>query len=74
MIERTEAEIKKSLGNNILKFRILLGISQEELSFRAGLHRNYVSDAERGQRNVSLLALYRIAHGLEIPLKELMDI
>ncbi|MBR3840749.1 MAG: helix-turn-helix transcriptional regulator [Erysipelotrichales bacterium] len=49
----------------------MAGISQEELSFRSGLHRNYVSDTERGRRNVSLKAIERFAKGLNVDMTDL---
>lgn len=45
-------------------------ISQEELAFRAGLDRTYVSGIERGRRNPSLKSMQRIAAQLEKPLDE----
>jgi CheY-like chemotaxis protein/DNA-binding XRE family transcriptional regulator len=48
-----------------------LGISQEELAGRAGLHRTYISDVERGARNVSLESINRLASALEVPLSSL---
>jgi CheY-like chemotaxis protein/DNA-binding XRE family transcriptional regulator len=48
-----------------------LGISQEELAGRAGLHRTYISDVERGARNVSLESINRLATALEFPLSSL---
>ncbi|ARP44653.1 Regulatory protein MunI (plasmid) [Geobacillus thermodenitrificans] len=50
-----------------------MGISQEELAFRCGLHRTYISDIERGTRNVSLENIERIAHALNVPPKDLFD-
>ena len=41
-----------------------MGISQEELADRAGLHRTYVSSIERAQRNVALENIFRIADAL----------
>lgn len=43
-----------------------LGISQEELAHRAGLHRTYISDIEHGARNPSLKTLSRLADALEL--------
>jgi CheY-like chemotaxis protein/DNA-binding Xre family transcriptional regulator len=48
-----------------------LGISQEELGGRAGLHRTYICDIERGARNVSLESIEKIAAALEISLSKL---
>ena len=44
--------------------RTAAGISQEELADRARLHRTYISSIERGQRNISLENLFRIAEAL----------
>jgi transcriptional regulator with XRE-family HTH domain len=48
------------------------GISQEKLADLAGLHRTYVSSVERGERNISLLNIERVAKALAIPLAKLM--
>lgn len=45
-----------------------LGLTQDELASRAGLHRTYVSDVERGRRNVSLQSIERLAEGLNVPI------
>lgn len=49
-----------------------LGISQEEVAHRAGLHRTYISDVERGARNLSLKNIGRLADALEISVSALM--
>ena len=51
-----------------------LGISQEELAHRAGLHRTYISDIERGARNPSLKTLSRLAEALELATSELIKL
>jgi transcriptional regulator with XRE-family HTH domain len=50
-----------------------MGFSQEELAERAMLHRTYISDVERGVRNVSLQSIERLAHALEISLPALFS-
>lgn len=66
--------IEKKFGEKVRALRKQLNISQEELSFRSGLHKNYVSDVECGRRNVSLRAIEQFAEGLEVSIKELMDL
>ncbi|HEX3628175.1 MAG TPA: helix-turn-helix transcriptional regulator, partial [Verrucomicrobiae bacterium] len=61
-------DVKKQFGAAIRLYRDKLGISQEELAGRAGLHRTYISDVERGARNVSLESIHRLAEALEVTL------
>lgn len=67
-IEDKELQI---FGERVRDLRHILHISQEELAFRADLHRNYISDVERGQRNISLKAIYAIARGLNVNVEAL---
>ncbi len=60
-----------ALGRNIRKARKLLNISQEELAFRCELHRTYLSDIERGVRNLSFSSLVSLARGLGSSVSEL---
>jgi transcriptional regulator with XRE-family HTH domain len=61
-------QLLAGLGVSIAKRRTELNLSQEELADRAHVHRTYISDVERGVRNVSILTLERIAVALDIPL------
>ena len=65
MIESAFAHVLKTL-------RCSKGLSQEELSFRTGLHRTYVSQLERGLKSPSLRTLESLAGALDIHLSELM--
>lgn len=65
--------IRSSFGNMVRQKRMLLGISQEELAFSSGLHRTYISDIERGTRNVALENIEKIANALGIQPKDLLD-
>ncbi|HEX8898776.1 MAG TPA: helix-turn-helix domain-containing protein [Chthoniobacterales bacterium] len=57
----------------IKRERAARGISQEELAARAGLHRTYVSDVERGARNPSLESVTKLAQALELSLPALFE-
>jgi len=54
----------KEIGAAIREKRVAKGWSQEELAFNCGLHRTYVGAVERGERNLSLLSLEKIADAL----------
>ncbi len=64
-------ELLKIVGNNIRRLRKKVQLSQEELAERAGLHRTYLGGVERGERNISLLNLSKIASALRVNLAEL---
>jgi CheY-like chemotaxis protein len=61
------------LGNAIKATRSALGISQEELAARAGLHRTYVSDLERGARNPSIVSIEKLAQALRVSVSALFE-
>lgn len=64
-------DIKVQFGRRLRELRQARGLSQEELAFRAGVHRTYVSSAERGERNVSLVNIERLAKALEVEISDL---
>jgi transcriptional regulator with XRE-family HTH domain len=64
-------DVRVRFGRRLQALRRTRGFSQEELAFRAGLHRTYVSSAERGQRNVSLVNIERLAKALEVDICDL---
>jgi CheY-like chemotaxis protein/DNA-binding Xre family transcriptional regulator len=66
-------DVKKPFGSAVRKWRGRLGVSQEELAGRAGLHRTYICDIERGARNVSLESIEKLARALEISLATLFS-
>lgn len=59
-------------GKVLKKVRTHRGLSQEKLAEIAGLHRTYVSTVERGQRNISILNIEKLAVALEVPMSKLM--
>jgi transcriptional regulator with XRE-family HTH domain len=64
---------KARFGNTVRKFREERGYSQEKLAERAGLHRNYVGGIERGERNVALENIIKLARALSVSPKELFS-
>src|SRR5882757_7991793 len=67
----TIGDLKRLFGTAIKGKRSELGISQEDLADRAGLHRTYVSDVERGARNISLESIDRLAGALKLSVSTL---
>src|SRR5437016_8469305 len=64
MLVMVSNDIKSRFGTAVRTQRKRLGISQEELAGRAGLHRTYVADIERGARNLSLANIEKLAKAL----------
>jgi transcriptional regulator with XRE-family HTH domain len=65
-------DISKSFAAEVRALRTALGLSQEELAARAGLHRNYVGMIERSERNPTLVAIEGIARALKSKPSELV--
>jgi transcriptional regulator with XRE-family HTH domain len=61
------------LGEVLRARRIAIGISQEDLADRSGLHRTYISDLERGVRNVTVKNIFRLAKALGVPASALIQ-
>ena len=56
-----EGELQKVLGRNLRQYREARGISQEDFAEVFGVHRTYIGGVERGERNLTLKSLERIA-------------
>ena len=64
--------ILKTFGTNVRTVRESRGLSQEALADKADLHRTYISDIERFQRNISLDNIQKLADALEVKPYELL--
>ena len=71
MRKRARPDIRERFGYALKDRREALGLTQEELAERAGIHRTYLSDVERGTRNISLLNIERLSSALEMTISEL---
>lgn len=58
-------EVKKEFGKTLRSLRNYRGYSQEYVGDKTGLHRTYISDIERGERNISLINIIKICNVLE---------
>ncbi len=63
----------KKFGKEIRRQRVDINLSQEKLAELAGLHRTYVGAVERGERNISLQNIKRIADALNIEIVKLFE-
>jgi transcriptional regulator with XRE-family HTH domain len=64
--------INQRVGSNIRRIRDAQGLSQEGLAKKAGLHRAYIGQIERGEKNIGLVNLEKIARSLGISIGELL--
>jgi len=71
-VSRT-ASARKVFGRNLRKRREALGVSQEALAHTANLHRTYIGSVERGERNVSIDNMERLAAAVEATITELLQ-
>lgn len=60
-------------GENLRKHRKAMGISQEDLAEKAGLHRTYIGSVERGERNVSIDNIERLASAAGSTVQQLLQ-
>ena len=73
MARDAHATVQELLGRRIRSQREILGVSQEEMAARCGLHRTYYGSVERGERNVALQNIIRIADALAVDPSELLE-
>lgn len=67
----SKKEILIKFGERIREIRKERGLSQEELSFKANLHRTYIGMIERAEKNITLINIEKIANALETSINDL---
>lgn len=69
----TKKKILIAFGDKVRELRKEKGLSQEELSFKADLHRTYIGMIERAEKNITLTNIEKIAKALDVKVKDLLD-
>lgn len=72
-MKNTKKKARTILSRNLKRLREEMEFTQEELAFRSGLHRTYISSVERVERNISIDGLEKIAEAFNIPIKKLLE-
>jgi transcriptional regulator with XRE-family HTH domain len=67
------SDINIKFGKRVRELRLEKGLSQEQFSYNANLHRTYIGMIERAEKNISLVNIEKIAKALNINLKTLFD-
>ena len=71
LVKKRDNAIKATFGKRVRELRAAKGLSQEALALTCDLDRTYIGGIERGERNVSLVNIEKIAAGLGVPVREL---
>jgi transcriptional regulator with XRE-family HTH domain len=69
----SNSEILIKFGNRVRELRKLKNLSQEELAFRANVHRTYIGMIERAEKNITLLNIEKMANALEVSINDLFN-
>ena len=67
-------DVQVRFGERLREIRMKKGVSQEALAELAGLHRTYVSSIERGERNISIVNIAKLAEALELPIRDFFPV
>lgn len=71
MNNRQESQIQKHFGERVRELRKQKGLSQEDLALACDLDRTYIGGVERGERNISLVNIHKLANALGVSPREL---
>jgi Predicted transcriptional regulators len=68
---KSKSKILIQFGGKVRDLRKQKGLSQEQLAFKADLHRTYIGMIERAEKNITLQSIDKIANALSVEIKEL---
>ncbi|WP_282946339.1 helix-turn-helix domain-containing protein [Cellulomonas endometrii] len=68
-----EGDLQRVVGRHVRRIRVDRGISQEALADALGYHRTYLGGIERGERNLTLRSVERLAEGLAVDVRVLLE-
>jgi transcriptional regulator with XRE-family HTH domain len=74
VVRKGDEAIKAVFGQRVRELRSRKGLSQEDLALACDLDRSYIGGIERGERNISLVNIQKIAGALRVPIKELFQV
>ena len=66
-------DVKTTFGQTVRALRKRVGLSQEQLALKCGLDRTCIGGVERGERNISIVNIEKIAHAMELSPKDLFE-
>ncbi|XOB41388.1 MAG: helix-turn-helix domain-containing protein [Candidatus Nealsonbacteria bacterium] len=66
-------DVLVKFGKKVRKYRTKLGLSQEGLASKAGVHRTYIGMIERGEKNITLMNIKKIANALNLKINQLLS-
>ena len=69
----SKEKILVMFGERVRKFRKEKGLSQEQLAFKADLHRTYIGMIERAEKNITLINIEKIANSLDVEISQLFE-
>jgi ribosome-binding protein aMBF1 (putative translation factor) len=73
MPTKRQAQIQRQFGERVRELRKLKGLSQEALALACGLDRTYIGGVERGERNISLINIHKVAGALGVKPSEMLS-
>ncbi len=69
---KMQSKLLLKFGQQVRKHRTAIGLSQEDLAEKAGVHRTYIGMIERAEKNITLGSIEKIAEALGVPIDKLM--